>query len=305
MRGQTGWISAVAALWFGCGATDPNAPTLSDASQEVQFESVDRLGPHLYLASIRHRAARADGAVDRTDEAVEIRWQDWDTFAFRRVVDAQLQSAVVTVEGRPWSLRSKGRWERREDAEPYRLDLRQSWNAWEQALEPFDDRIVLEEEGSELFEGRAVRRYTVSLAPESDDDAVLARGKGKRRRQTRHQKASSVQLLSLTGRVWVDEGTAVRLQADVTGELEHRGRRRTVELQLTRSGIGQSQDIEPPVGAGQRLRPASLPDATSDDPPAEAPAPVEEPTPTEHPSDPSPEASFGTPDPSESAPTIP
>jgi hypothetical protein len=271
----------------------------------VQFESVDRLGPHLYLASIRHRASRSDGDVDRTDEAVEIRWQDWDTFAFRRVVDAKLQSAVVTVEGKPWSLRSKGRWERREDAEPYRLDLRQSWNAWEQALEPFDERILLEEEGAELFEGRAVRRYTVSLAPEPEEDELLSRGKGKRRRKKRHRQANPVQLLSLSGRVWVDEGTAVRLQAEVIGELEHRGRRRTVELQLTRSGIGQSQDIEPPVGAGQRLRPASLPDASAAEPPADDPTPADDRPSAEDPSEPPADAPVATPETTESAPTIP
>jgi hypothetical protein len=266
-------------IWgVGCGASNPSEPTLGDASREVQFESVDRLGPHRYLASIRHRASRPDGGVDRTDEAVEIRWQDWDTFEFRRVVDAELQSAVVTVDGRPWSLRSKGRWELREDAEPYRLDLRQSWNAWDQALEPFKDRILLEEEGAELFEGRAVRRYAVRLAPEPED-ANAPRGKGKRRRKL-HEPAETTTLVSLSGRVWVDEGTAVRLQADVTGELEHRGRTRTVELQLTRSGIGLAQDIQPPKGASKRMRPASLPepDPTNDTPTPE-PSPAGSPTP--------------------------
>lgn len=261
-----GWLCVVG---VACGPTDPDAPTLGDASQEVQFESVDRLGPHRYLASIRHRIVRDDGSVDRSDEAVEIKWQDWDTFEFRRVVDAELQSAVVAVDGRPWSLRSKGRWELREDAEPYRLDLRQSWNAWDQALEPFKDRIELEEEGSELFEGRAVRRYAVRLMPEPEPErAEAAKGKGKRRRKL-HEPAAGDALVSLSGRVWVDEGTAVRLQAEVSGELDQRGRRRTVDLQLTRSGIGLAQDIAPPAGATRRVRPASLPEpaATPSEPP--------------------------------------
>lgn len=262
-------VAWMCAMWVGCGPSDPDAPTLGDASREVQFESVDRLGPHHYLASIKHRIIRDDGEVDRTDEAVEIRWQNWDTFEFRRVVNAELQSAVVTVDGRPWSLRSKGRWELREDAEPYRLDLRQSWNAWDQALEPFKERIELEEEGSELFEGRAVRRYAVRLVPESEEPELeRGKGKGKRRRKV-HQPANTDQLISLSGRVWVDEGTAVRLQAEVTGELEQRGRRRTVDLQLTRSGIGLPQDISPPEGASKRLRPASLPEPTEPDAPAD------------------------------------
>lgn len=246
-----------------CGPSDPDAPDLGEASQEIQFESVDRLGPHRFLASIRHRILREGTSVDRTDEAVEIRWQDWDTFEYRRVVDAELQSAVVAVDGRPWTLRSRGRWELREDAEPYRLDLRQSWNAWDQALEPFRDHIELEEEGSELFEGRAVRRYAVRLKDDPPAESP-ERGKGKRRRKL-HQPAQPDVLVSLSGRVWIDEATAVRLQAEVSGELEQRGRRRTVDLQLTRSGIGLPQDIEPPAGAPQRLRPASLPEADPTD----------------------------------------
>ena len=255
MNRFTGWLGLCLVCSTGCGSSDSKAPDLAQVSQEVQFESVDQLGPHLYLASIRHRISRSDGSTERSDEAVEIRWQDWDTFAFRRVVDAELQSAVVTVDGRPWTLRSNNRWDRRDDAEPYRLDLRQSWNAWDQALEPFDDRIELTVEGTELFEGRIVRRYKVSLAPEPEPDAT-PRAKGKRRRKKRHKAVQSVTLVSLDGRVWVDEGTAVRLQAEVTGELEQRGRRRTVELQLTRSGIGQPQDIEPPVAPRKRARAA-------------------------------------------------
>jgi len=256
------WIGVGICWSIGCGPSQPDDLDLGDASQEVQFESVDALGPHLYLASIKHRTTRSDGSTERSDEAVEIRWQDWDTFTFRRVVDAQLQSAVVTVDGRPWSLRSKERWERRDDAEPYRLDLRQSWNAWQQALEPFDGRIEFEEEGTELFEGRVVRRYLVSLAPEPDEPPP-ERGKGKRRRKQRHKPTKPITLISLEGRVWVDEGTAVRLQAEVSGELEQRGRRRTVELQLTRSGIGLPQEIEPPVGGSRRVRPESTPETTT------------------------------------------
>ena len=265
MRWACAWLGVGLGWSVGCGPSGPSALDLGDASQEVQFESVDALGPHLYLASIRHRITRSDGSTERSDEAVEIRWQDWDTFTFRRVVDAQLQSAVVTVDGRPWSLRSKGRWERREDAEPYRLDLRQSWNAWQQALEPFDGRIDFEEEGTELFEGRVVRRYAVSLAPEPEEVAE-ERGKGKRRRKRRHKPAKPVTLVALEGRVWVDEGTAVRLQAEVSGELEQRGRRRTVELQLTRSGIGLPQEIEPPVGGSKRARVPSLPETEPEEP---------------------------------------
>lgn len=283
MRRHTGWLGLSVVCWIGCGSSDSKAPDLAQVSQEVQFESVDLLGPHLYLASIRNRITRTDGSTERSDEAVEIRWQDWDTFTFRRVVDAELQSAVVTVDGRPWTLRSKNRWDRRDDAEPYRLDLRQSWNAWDQALEPFGERIVLTTEGTELFEGRIVRRYKVSLAPEPDADA-RPRAKGKRRRKKRHKAVKSVTLLSLDGRVWVDEGTAVRLQAEVTGELEQRGRRRTVELQLTRSGIGQPQEIEPPVTQRKRDRanpaPTNAPPSNPEAPVSSAPAASTESQPT-------------------------
>lgn len=252
------WLVLLGCGWIACTPEGPPADDLAKASHDIQFESVDRLGPHRFLASIKHRVVRGGGDIDRTDEAIEIRWQDWDTFEFRRVVDARVQSAVVAVNGRPWTLRSRDRWEPREDAEPYRLDLRQSWNAWEQALEPFGDRVVLEEAGQELFEGRPVRRYRVSLAPEKTPVETTKAGK---RRGKAHVPRHNDSLDSLSGLVWIDEGTAVRLQAEVSGELTQRGRSRTIDLQLTRSGIGLDQGITPPKGARRRATPSSLPDA--------------------------------------------
>lgn len=241
-------------LLQGCTPATPEGPDLGVVSTQVQFESVDRLGPHVFVGRVRRSVARAEGVPERTDEAVEIRWQDWDNFEYRRVAEGQLQSAVITVDARAWALRSRGRWEPREDAEPYRVDLRHSWNAWDDALEPFKDRLALVEEGTELYEGRPVRRYRVTLRPEEPEAAP---SKAKRKRKL-HVPAHTDKLLALDGFVWVDEGTAVRVNAEVNGEWEQDGRLRTVQLQVNRSGLGKDPGIAPPKGAQRRARPSIL-----------------------------------------------
>lgn len=281
MLRKTAAGAAAGALIVACG-DDPRVAELAEVSQQLSFESVDQLGPHHYIGSLKHEAERSDGSVDRTDEAVEIRWQDWNSFEYRRTVEGELDSAVVARDGTPWQLLSGGSWRKGTDAEPYRLELRQSWNAWDQALEPYLERIRYVDRGTELVEGRQARRYAVELAPVPtvSEDAPAKAGKRRRARaaKAKPKAADADRLVSLSGEVWVDESTAVRLLADVEASRVHRGRRHTVRLKVVRSDVGRDQKIKAPEAERPgRRRPVEASTEPSPAPPT--PPSPEEPRP--------------------------
>ena len=229
-----GLAGAMLSSCRSCAQPDVEEVSLAQVSQEIQFQSVDHLGPHAYLASIQRTELRDDVVVTDSQEVFEIRWDGWDDFEVRRSVDGKLASALRVVDAVAWWQRN-GRWVNRGDPEPYRQELRMTWNGWEQALDLFRNRVALDQPEDGVVEGRAARRYEVSLAPPA---AV-----GKARRRRRESEGGPV---SLEGFVWVDEITAVRLVADVSGEVQRGGVTRRVHLKLARSAIGQDQNIERP-----------------------------------------------------------
>lgn len=229
------WGAALAWLPAACGGTDTlPPPTLAEASQEVQFQSVDQLGAHAYLATITRTELRAGAVVVESQEVFEIRWQGWDDFEVRRAVDGDVASAVRVVAGRAWVLRN-GAWQPRPDAEPYRQELRLTWSGWDQAMDGFDDRVAYGEPEDGVVEGRPARRYTVGLQP------LPEMGEARRRR-----RGADGGPTALSGFVWVDQNTAVRLVADVQGETVRGDVTRRIQLKLARSAFGQEQGIAPP-----------------------------------------------------------
>jgi len=229
---------ALIALLIGCRGCQEESPepSLAEVSEEIQFAAIDQLGPHHLLSTIERTDARDGELLSETTESVEIRWQDWDHFEIRRVVDGRLVSATRVSDGRAWVLRGNDDlWRRRDDAEPYRVQLRQTWNTWDQALELFGERVVLTEAGEAVVESRPARKFAVSLSP------PLQVGPRRARRL-----AQDGQPVELGGWLWLDEATAVRLKAEVSGVHEQGARRREVALNLTRGAIGQWQEVSPP-----------------------------------------------------------
>lgn len=247
MRGR-----GLLALVLGACTPDPSADvvlpplTQAEASEQVTFASTEQLGPHRFLATIRRVEERAGREVSQHEEVVDIRWESWDRFSHRRLVDGKPVSESVVVDGSAWRRRQGGRWEEGADAETDRQQLRLTWNAWEQAVGPFGDRVILTREGLETVEGRRAIRYAVSLAPSVAEQLQQGADGPRRRRPT-----SSFAPTALSGSLWVDEATAVRLTGQVTGTLERGDYKRVTSLQLARTSIGAAQDIEPPeVGEG-------------------------------------------------------
>jgi len=273
-RPARAWRGRALALLLGpIGCADETGPTLADASTEVQYESVASLGPHRMTATTRRTELRDGAPTTDVQEAMEITWQSWDAFEMRRLVDGEQVSLVRVADGRAWAQRGDGSWVARGDPEPWRQELRIAWSAWDQALEPFDDRVTLTEVGDDVVEGRRARRYTVSLAPPSTPTrrAGRAKAKGKPGRKARRRRAAEAAdpLLDLSGEVVLDAGTATRLLARIEGRWTQDDRIRTVALDLRRSGIGQPQTLLSPEP--DRPRRAASPDAATPPEPQGAP----------------------------------
>lgn len=206
----------------GCGADAPTPPAaLATASETVVFGSTEALGPHT-CTSIQTRTDRRGGAqVAQREEATTLRWTSWDDFEFAAEVDARPQTAV-RVSGLTALVRDgKSDWRPRPDAEPYRAQLRATWNTWDATLEPFEGRVVLTAAGEEDVAGRGAMVYTVSLGPPLE----------------RARARATTTPTALSGRVWLDERTAVRLRADITGTLQQRDLERTLALRLDCAGV--------------------------------------------------------------------
>lgn len=201
----------------GCGADAPTAPAaLATAADAVVFSSTEALGPHT-CTSVQTRVDRRAGAqVSQREETTTLRWTSWDDFEFASVVDGKAQTSVQ-VNGQTALVRDgKSDWRPRPDPEPYRAQLRATWNTWDATLEPFEGRVALTPEGQEDVAGRAAQVYSVSLGPPLE----------------RARARATTNPTALAGRVWLDERTAVRLKADITGVVQQRDLERSVALRL-------------------------------------------------------------------------
>jgi len=251
-----GLLVAAGIFLAGCGSCGSELDTevpLEQVANEVQFESVERLGPHVFTATISRTRTSSGKVVSQSDETIETIWQDWDSFKHRRLGDGDLRSAVIVTDSGVWTRRLGGGYTRADDAEVFRVQLRTTWRIWDEALEQFAGRIVLTPDRDAVVEGRPARRFAVSLAPDSDDAA-----------SQRKRRSGVPWPSSLEGFVVIDEGTAVRLEADVTGELTQGSSIRSVRLRLARTSIGVFQEVLSPVEQRKRRKEAKAADAATD-----------------------------------------
>ncbi len=249
-RGPLALCAAFAGLVAGPGCTGNETPDLAAAAGEAQFASVADLGPHTMSAVIERSEAFSGESPLRRQEGVEIRWESWDAFETRRLVNGEQVSCMRVADGSAWSQRRDGTWVQRGDPEPARQELRLVWNSWDQALESFDDRVALTASSSEIVEGRRAQRFLVSLhepKPKERASRRRTKGKGKGKRRRSRGNADQRSLRSLSGEVVIDEGTAVRLLAKVRGEWQDGLRTHTVSLDLSRAGFGLPQALTAPT----------------------------------------------------------
>jgi hypothetical protein len=225
---------AVLALSLHCGGRADDEPSLDEVANEITFKSVEALGAHHMLATIRQESTWPDGGQEEHEETVELAWNDWDSFHLRRIVRGATATETIVDQGQAFH-RSRGPvWQQEIDVEPARMRVRTSWRVWDTAMEVFSGRVKLTPAEQSVVDGRPAKRFEVSLAP-------LASGKRVRSGMMAPQ--------SISGEVWLDEGTAVRLAADIQASVSLKGMTRQISLHLRRSGIGAAQTISAPTAA--------------------------------------------------------
>ncbi|MEC7988151.1 MAG: hypothetical protein VX278_23495 [Myxococcota bacterium] len=202
---------------------------LAQASQKVIFASVEKLGSHRYTAQVRRREYRGDELVSEHEERVQIDWIDWDNFSYMREVDDREVMNLVVIDHQTWQLKKNGVWEQRPDAEPYRVQMRSSWNTWDQFVGPFEKALVWKDLGESEQDGRKVQLYEVDVDPLKIS-----------------QKRNLIPK-SISGSVSIDQATAVRVYAEVQLSSTHDDYTKDVRLQLRREDIGGDIKLQSPA----------------------------------------------------------
>jgi len=218
-------------LWFGC-SSDPSEKELSPseqlvrASDKVIFTSVEQLGPHRSVSTFQRREYRGEGLETEHEEVLQIAWKDWDNFQASRFVDSELVSGVVIADFNTWEY-AGSQWIKRDDGELYRVQLRSTWNQWDDVLRHFSDHIIWEVVGEEVLEGRKTQKYVARFTKPEVSKKTL-------------------RPLSFQGTVWVDELTAVRILGEVSAELARGSYKKSLRLQVQRTDIGAELEVSPP-----------------------------------------------------------
>jgi hypothetical protein len=223
--------------------------TRDQAAKEVVFRTITELGSFVLNASVERRINSRIVA-----EATEIRWEDPDVWLLLRYRDSRLTQKVLVHGGVAWV--GTESLEKKEDAEPYRVMLGESWDPWKLTMEPFEEQLVLTEVRKEQLEGRTVRVFQIAVraeeAPKEEvikEEAVkeeaVKEEAVKERSVKRHKKGWVVETAS--GEVWLDEQTSLRLKGDVVVDATQGKQAQNLHLSFSISGIGESARVPNPI----------------------------------------------------------
>ena len=230
-----GLLLTVLLLGLGCtpGEEAEVPATIETVSQEITFDSVARLGPHHGVADITRIETR-DGTEPReTTESIDIAWNSWTSFHFQRLVDGTPTFEVIAHDGHASSRDGRGPWRADLDGEMARMDVYTKWNAWDEALGSFRDRITFEDMGDTVVDGRPAQRFKVGLAQLSE----RAQRRNNDRRLMPHR---------IEGEILLDKASAVRLRASIEAIEKKVGLTRRTVLTIRRTAIGEVQAISSP-----------------------------------------------------------
>ncbi len=212
----------------GGGAGDAT-PLLPEAAEKATFATIASLGSYQLQASVT-RTITAGGAPQTTQETVEVKWRDADHWSYRLGRDGRTRTEVVVWDAVAWSGGGEGPPVRKGDAEPYRVQLASVWDPWQWGLESLADSLAYQPGDAELVDGRRARHHNLALVP---DDGKPNRGWTP---------------TAVSGDVWIDEETAVRLKGKVLVDAVSGARTQRLELLFAVGSIGVDPGVSPPAG---------------------------------------------------------
>jgi hypothetical protein len=217
-------------LVAACGGPSVDDRALWDVSFKLTYASVASIGPHHTEATAVHE--RSGERPRKRTEVFDVRWGDWDNFQVKRSRDGKLLMEHRVIQGMPFGRSGRSGFRPSSDAELFRVELSQTWNALGLALEPFQWQLDAEPDGDAVIEGRPARRYALKLRPLSEGERLRS-----------HVP------VSLEGTVVLDAATGVRLFAEAEGRYLEQGREDrewTTRVRLIRSGFGIPPDLLKP-----------------------------------------------------------
>lgn len=216
--------------WLACTSGDDTVQqavpevTLVEASQAVTFASSEALGAHRLRTMRKQQEYHGEDVRSETTEILLIDWADWDHWQATQMVDDEIVSQVWVVDGRCVE-GMNGRFIERNDGEPYRVQLRNTWNQWEMMMRPFVQHVEWTFVQTDIIEDRKTKQYQASFTrPTEGHNGLFPK--------------------DLSGNIWVDEQTAVRLLGSVEGVLLNGPYKKTVSLSIERSDIGADVVLE-------------------------------------------------------------
>lgn len=202
--------------------------TLPAAAGETTFASAEALGAYVLEARIMTTHTPDGGQPDVSEELTRLRWQDADHWQFVRERADTLLSETRVWDGQLWTATRDRELRLGHDAEVARVGLGQQSDPWARTLGPTAAQIAYIDLGIENVENRTTHQYRLELAPSAP---------GARKRQ---------EVVSVEGRVWIDEETAVRMAGDITVSTQKKGGLTTRHLRFSMSRVGGDAGVHPP-----------------------------------------------------------
>lgn len=216
-------------LLLACSDPPPQE-TRIHATGTLTFNTLEQLGPYRMEASVERTVHYAGGEPQTTLTTTQLAWRTPDEWELKRTRNGHPITHACVYDGKGWLATGDGRLNLLRDPDPLRADLTRTWDIWTDAFGSLADRFAYTEVGRETVSGRPAEHHQLSLLPPP------TKTKGRRPWTP----------TAVTGDVWLDEATSLRLQAKVSVSAEGKGQTEEVALLLAFSDIGGDIVITPP-----------------------------------------------------------
>lgn len=220
-------VAVVGLLIAGCTGTvapTPEVVTPERASEQVTFGTLQDIGAFTFEYSTRD-ARTASGTTTVREAAGSLKWKDRDRWEYTTVQDGVPATHWLVYDARAYQALSGGPLRLKGDPEPLRAQLALGWDPWDDVVAITGGRITYGAGVPETLDGRDAMRHTLSLTPVPPPRRASAR------------LGAALSPVTLSGQVWIDTATSVRLMAD---------------LEVTASNVPPMPAPDPadPAGAG-------------------------------------------------------